>query len=340
MRIAIVNDVKMIVEILRRAIAKIPRYEVAWVAYDGSEAVKKCAQDTPDLIMMDLVMPKMGGTEAIYAIMKNTPCAILIVTSSVGDNMAKVFEAMGHGALDVVSAPFMDEVNYPQGVDEILRKIDTIAKLLGKVGIGQDKQLQIASPKLLRNKKPLPPLLVIGASTGGPIALAKIVSRFPQDVKFATVIIQHVDEQFAGGLANWLSEQTKLNVKVAFNGCVPEAGKILVAGKNSHLIMTSNLSLKYSIEPLEATSCPSVDVFFNSVAENWPEKSMAILLTGMGNDGAKGLKVLHDAGWYTVAEDKKTCVVYGMPKAAIELGAVTDVLPLDQIASKILTKIN
>jgi two-component system, chemotaxis family, response regulator WspF len=340
MRIAIVNDVKMIVEVLRRVLSKEPSYEIAWVAYNGAEAVEKCALDTPDLILMDLLMPVMGGVEATYAIMKNTPCAILIVTSSVSGNTSKVFEAMGYGALDVVNSPVLGRLDTHHGADEILKKIETIARLIGKAHRTLKKERAHPQAKFIAEEKEVPPLLLIGASTGGPIALAKIVSRLPEKIHLATVIIQHVDEQFAEGLAEWLGEQTSLSVQLAHNESTPTAGKILLAGQNHHLIMTRNLTLKYTVHPIDKPYRPSVDVFFHSVAQHWPQKSIAVLLTGMGKDGARGLKALHDAGWYTIAEHQKSCIVYGMPKAAIEIGAVTDVLPLEQIAPKILARLN
>lgn len=338
MRIAIVNDVRMIIEVLRRVISNVPSYEVAWIAKDGAEAVKKCAEDTPDLILMDLIMPVMGGVDATNAIMKNTPCAILIVTSNVSDNMSKVFEAMGYGALDVVNAPVVNNISSPEGIDEILKKIATIGQLLGiKEKTKGKKDKGAGYGKLAGLKKKLPPLVVIGASTGGPMALAKIISRFPENTQLATVIIQHVDQQFSQGLAAWLAEQTLIPVEIARNGIMPSAGKILLAGTNNHLMMTHSLALKYTPTPLELPYRPSVDIFFNSIAQNWPDKGVAILLTGMGNDGAKGMKALHDLGWHTIAEHQKSCVVFGMPKAAIELGAASEVLPIEQIAPKVLS---
>jgi two-component system response regulator WspF len=161
--------------------------------------------------------------------------------------------------------------------------------------------------------------VVFGSSTGGPFALSKILSQFPVDLKAAVIVIQHVDQQFASGFADWLGGQIKY-----------------VAGRNDHLVMISGTHLRYTPIPEEVLYRPSVDVFFQSVAHNWPKTGVAVLLTGMGNDGANGMKALFDRGWLTIAEHQNSCVVYGMPKAAIEAGAAKEILLLDKIASAVL----
>lgn len=316
MRIAIVNDMVMAVEVLRRTIAKIPNYDVAWVAYDGVEAVTKCAVDTPDLILMDVLMPKMDGVEATKHIMSQSPCAIMMVTASVNRYAGKVFEAMSYGALDAINTPL-------EGSAGLLKKISTIAKLIDK------------SPraKIRKISDDLPLLIAIGASTGGPQALVTILSQFPQDFPGAIVIIQHLDAQFTPNFVAWLKEKTPLSVQIASPGDYPQPGKILLAGKNHHLVMRPNLTLEYKQEPLDCSYHPSIDVFFKSVVQHWPGKGIGVLLTGMGRDGAQGLKMMRDASWHTIAQDSKTCVVYGMPKAAMELNAAVEILPLEAIAS-------
>jgi two-component system response regulator WspF len=316
MRIAIVNDMGIAVEVIRRTIAKIPDYDVAWVAYDGVEAVKKCAADTPDLILMDVLMPNMDGAEATKHIMKQSPCAIMMVTASVNRYAGKVFEAMAYGALDAINTPI-------EGSTGLLKKISTIAKLI-------DKSPHRSIPNKHNN---LPFLMAIGASTGGPQALVKIISQFPQDLAAAVVIVQHLDAQFTPSFASWLNEQTPLSVQIASPGTLPQPGKILLAGTNHHLVLRSNLTLGYEQEPLNCSYHPSIDVFFKSAVKHWTGKGVGVLLTGMGRDGAQGLKMMRDAGWHTIAEDRSTCVVYGMPKAAAELNAAVEILPVEAIAS-------
>lgn len=323
MRLAIVNDMRMTVELLKRIIASQPFYELAWVAYEGAEAVEKCAADTPDLILMDLIMPVMDGVEATKQIMQKSPCAILIVTASVGANVSKVFEAMGHGALDVVRTPTLNPLTQTVDSRELIAKIDRIGLLIGKAK---------AKSKPSTSE---PPLLLIGASTGGPMALVHVLKHLPKPSPCATLLIQHVDQQFSLGLASWLSQESGAYVKIAEEGMEPEAGMALLAGKNDHLLMLEGGSLQYTEDPVDNPYRPSVDVFFASVATHWNKKGLALLLTGMGGDGARGMKALHDLGWHTIAQDEASCVVFGMPKAAIALGAVSEVLSLQEIGAAV-----
>jgi two-component system response regulator WspF len=327
LKIAIVNDTLIAAEALRRVLVTVPEYEIAWIAADGAEAVKKCATNTPDLILMDLIMPVMDGVEATRRIMKASPCAILLVTSSVTANAGKVFEAMGYGALDAINTPILGASGNTQtGGVELLKTISKVARLIGKTK--STPNFQNASVKCVA-----PPLLAIGSSTGGPQALATLLSGLPANFAFPVAIVQHVDAEFAPGLAEWLSQKTQLSVGLAVGDRPLEAGKVSIAATNDHLVLQSNLTLKYTKEPLDYPYRPSVDTFFNSVAQHWPGKGVAVLLTGMGKDGAKGLKALRSIGWHTIAQDRETCVVYGMPKAAAELNAAVQILPLEAIAS-------
>jgi two-component system response regulator WspF len=330
-RIAIVNDVALVVEFLRQIVAKVSGYEVAWVARDGAEAVKKCVADTPDLILMDLIMPVMDGVEATRRIMAESPCPILIVTATMDGNTPKVFEAMGHGALDAINTPVMgNEAAAQQSREALLKRIETIRRLSSPSTLSPQGR---ARPGLTRD---LPPLVVIGSSTGGPKALATVLSGLPGDLRAGIIVVQHVGGEFSEGLAGWLNGQTQLNVSLAIRGRRPAAGAVYVAGSNDHLILAPDLTLTYTREPSGIPFRPSVDVFFKSVAEHWPLKGIAVLLTGMGRDGAEGLVALRRAGWYTIAQDEATSVVYGMPKAARDLGAAVDILPIDRVAPAIL----
>lgn len=331
MRIAIVNNLVIAVEAIWQVLKTVPEYQVAWVARDGAEAIAKCAQDIPDLILIDLIMPEMDGIEATKQIMKYSPCAILVVTASVSQNSGKIFEAMGYGALDVVSTPVLGTNSISEIGEPLLAKIATIKKLIGKPSSNGHSRTLAQTPK-----SHLPPLVAIGASTGGPKALASILTKLPANFGAAIAIIQHVDAQFSSGLVEWLNEQTPLSVMVASEGNRLEVGKVLLAGTNDHLFLKSNLTLSYTKEPHDYPYRPSVDVFFQSLAQNWNRKGIAVLLTGMGRDGAEGLSALHSKGWHTIAQNQASCVVYGMPKAAVQLGAAQEILPLDAIASTLI----
>jgi len=338
MRIAIVNDVMVVVEALKRIIEAVDEYEVAWVAYDGAEAVRLCAEDTPDVILMDLVMPIMDGIEATRQIMQRSPCAILIVTASIGSNASEVFEAMGYGALDAVKTPALGGSSRQWSVDALLTKIDIIAKLVGK----EPRKLppKIRKAKVGEIQPPVRSLVVVGASTGGPKALVALLAALPENLPAAIVIVQHVDAQFAGGLATWLAGYCKIDVQVAMPGMHLAEGTAFVASTDDHLIMKSDFTLDYTVKPKDAPYRPSVDVFFQSVARYWPQdiakKSAAILLTGMGHDGALGMKALWEQGWYTIIEDASSCVVYGMPKAALKMGVVKESLNINDMGPALM----
>jgi len=335
-RIAIVNDITLIVEFLRRIVLSVADHEIAWVARNGAEAVEKCAADTPDLILMDLIMPVMDGVEATRQIVNRSPCPILVVTATLDGNTAKVFEAMGHGALDATNIPVMgDDPAAQQGRAALLKKIEMIGKLKRQSSLSP---LRRSSRPALSNS--VPPLIVIGSSTGGPKALAEVLSSLPSELGAGVVIAQHVDREFSGGLADWLNAQTDLNVRLASEGCRPALATVFLAGSNDHLILTPDLTLVYTMEPDNIPFRPSVDVFFKSVAKLWPSKGVGVLLTGMGRDGAEGLAALRRVGWYTIAQDETTSVIYGMPKAAKELGAAADILPIGDVGPAILRFLN
>jgi two-component system, chemotaxis family, response regulator WspF len=330
LRIGIVNDALMSREVLRRLVVSVGHYQVAWLAENGMEAVDRCAQDTPDLILMDLLMPLMDGVEATRRIMQQSPCAILLVTASVNQFASKVFEAMGHGALDAVNTPELG-LNIAATVGPgLLGKIATIAKLIGRA----PKVLRptIAIPSKTAVNPHLPHLLALGASTGGPQALATVLRAIPQESKLAVVILQHIDAQFAPGLIEWLQQQASLPVTLARSGTIAQSGTITIAGGDRHLVMGRSSTLMHRLNHTKNTYCPSVDVLFQSLATHWTGTGTGVLLTGMGRDGAVGLKQLRDVGWQTIAQDEASCVVFGMPRAAAELGAASLVLPISEIA--------
>ena len=328
MRIAIVNDSPLAVTAMSRLLAATPAHQLAWVARDGAEAVERCAEDTPEMILMDLIMPRMGGVEATRAIMAQSPCAILIVTATVGGQSGKVFQALGAGALDAVSTPDLAGA----GADTLLSKIQTLGRLISTTSISK-REPERAPAAISRTSG----LVAIAASAGGPAALAVILANLRPDFPAAIVIIQHVDEEFAPLMAKWLGDQSPLPVRIAAPGDHPEPGVALIAGRNDHLIFTSARTLGYSKEPVAYSYRPSADVFFNSAVARWKGDIAGVVLTGMGRDGAAGLKGLRDANALTIAQDRESCVVYGMPKAAAESGAAAEILPLQRIAAR-LTK--
>ncbi len=327
MRIGIVNGVARAAESIRRAIVKSGKHDVAWIAHNGAEAVTACQQDRPDLVLMDLFMPHMDGVEATRQIMARTPCAIIVVTAKVEDHAGKVFEAMGAGALDAVDQPVFGQPECEADAKPMLAKIETIRRFLGS-------PRKPVTP--VRPASPPPDRLVaIGASAGGPAALAMILGDLPVHFPAAVVIVQHMDKRFAPGLTEWFATRTKLPVRMARDGERPEPGAILLAGRDQHLILSGPRRLGYTVQPRNASYCPSVDVFFESVAHKWPGVVVGVLLTGMGRDGAAGLQMLRQAGHHTIAQDESTSAVYGMPRAAVALEAAQEILALDKIGPRL-----
>ncbi|QJP17305.1 chemotaxis response regulator protein-glutamate methylesterase [Starkeya sp. ORNL1] len=332
MRIGVVNDLPMAVELLRRVIASAPAHQLAWTATNGREAVEACRRDLPDLVLMDLTMPEMGGVEATRRIMAETPCPILLVTASIDANVPGVYEAMGYGALDAVDIPSVVPFEgMASNASLLLSKIATIGKLVGDSGTRRR-----AMPHALPASGAVRKLIAIGASAGGPAAVAAVLGGLPGDIPAALVLVQHVDEKFVPGLADWLGQHTALPVRPAQDGDRPEVGVVLVAATSNHLVFKSATELGYTSEPRDYPYRPSVDVFFESAARRWGGELFGVLLTGMGRDGARGLKTLRDAHHLTIAQDQATSAVYGMPKAAAAIGAAVDILPLNSIANRLI----
>jgi two-component system response regulator WspF len=332
MRLAIAHHDARTLDALKRIVAAIAGYDIIWMAADSAEVVRRCQKEKPELLLLDLALPILDGSRTTNGIMKSCPCAILLLTDSVEANAAKVFEAMGQGALDAVRVFMEKSTGKLNGEADIIKKLATIGKLIGKV----ETQVKAPFKGKTANQELPPPLVAIGASTGGPKALSIILAALPKVLGAAVIIVQHVDEQFSRGLAEWLNSQSGLKVVLAGEGERPKIDTVLVASTNDHLILDADLILRYTKEPRDYPYRPSVDVFFESLARHWPRRDIALLLTGMGRDGASGLTALRKAGWHTIAQDEKTSIVYGMPAAAVEMGGAMDILPLDRIAPAIM----
>ncbi len=336
LRVALVNDSRMALAALRHVIERSGRYRIAWMAEDGRQAVARCAESRPDILLMDLNMPVMDGVEATRHIMAQSPCAIVVVTASVEDNATRAFAAMGAGALDALNTPVLGMSGDAEGQDVLLAKLDTVARLVTanrRTETGPAPAPAGAGAPLRRSGERL---IAIGASTGGPAALRTLLGALPADLPAAIVIVQHVDEEFAQSFANWLNSEIILPVRLARPGDFPKAGEVLVAGREDHLVLQRDQRLGYTREPVDYAYRPSVNAFFDSVAAHWGGRAIGVLLTGMGRDGASGLAALRRRGWTTIAQDRETSAIYGMPRAAAELDAASRILPLDKIAPALL----
>lgn len=338
MRIAIVNDLGLAITAIRRVLRHDGRHSVAWEARDGIEALARFAADPPDLILLDLIMPQLDGVQTTRALKALDSCPpILIVTASVGQWAGLVFEAMGHGALDAVRVP---SLNLPvaESGRELLTRIRSLERLHGaRAGHSRTDTPARSAAKAATGQRPA--LVAIGCSTGGPGILAELLGAIPCGVPAAFVVVQHIDAGFAGGLISWLNARIPMPVIAAEPGRRPEAGCVWLACTNDHLVLERSGRFAHVAEPLHQPYRPSVDVFFTSLEKHWPNPGQAVLLTGMGQDGAAGLLALRRRGWHTIAQDEASSVVFGMPRAAADRGAACEVLAAGAIAGSLLRRL-
>ena len=335
MRIALAHENTGQLNVLRETLARLPGPSIIWSATDDESLLRQYLEDTPDLLLLSVNFNATGCPALVERLLRRGPSGILLISQSVASDTGKVFQAMGKGALDVVTMPDAEGDALAVQKTELITKVKSIALLLGHVWTRATTQPKIHD----HTDKAGFPLVVFGASTGGPGVLAQVLKRFPIDFPAAVVVIQHVDEHFAPNFANWLSKQTPLSTQIVEQETRPQAGHIYVAGTGNHMVLNKEGCLCYREQPDNVSYRPSVDVFFHSVVRNWPGTAIAVLLTGMGSDGADGLLALRRAGCLTIAQEQSSCAVYGMPRAARELGAATMTLKPDDIATTIIGRV-
>jgi two-component system response regulator WspF len=337
MKVAIVNDSRAAAEVLRRIIAEQPDFDVIWTAYTGDEAVRLALAEQPDIVLMDLIMPGIDGAETTRELMQKAPCVIVVVTATTVGNRGLVFEAMGYGALDAVNTPTLNPNGDMSGAEPLLQKLRTVARLVTPAAAKRPRAPSGSVPRarLAQGSSRLP-IVAIGASTGGPQALAEVISHLPADFPGTVLIAQHVDEQFAPALAEWLQHHSALPVRISRDREPIAARSIWLAGSADHLVYDNDGLLRYTQHPRETPYRPSADALFSSLAQPHRAIRIGVLLTGMGRDGAEGLLAMRKTGSLTIAQDAATSVVYGMPKAAVELKAAAEVLPISAVGPRIV----
>jgi two-component system response regulator WspF len=330
MRVAIAHESPGVVTALRQAIASLKGWRVCWVAGDSDSTFARCLADGPDLLLISPGLPSRGGPEVIRTIMRDAPCVVLVVARDPRTQAGVVFEAMSAGAVDAITAPAVASDGRLAGVEDVARRLKSAGRLVTPLAPAArpEPARPVAAPVAW-------PLIAIGASTGGPAAVAAVLSALPPGLPAGIVVVQHVDAEFAPNLVTWLGGHTRLEVELAVPGGRPRPGLVAVSGRNDDLVLTAGLDFMYR-RPRDGTFYhPSVDTFFESAAAHWPGAGVAALLTGIGRDGAEGLLALRRKGWHTIAQDERSSVVYGMPRAAAELGAAVEVLPVDRIGAAI-----
>jgi two-component system chemotaxis response regulator CheB len=321
--VLLADDSELFRELLARVVAAEPGFEVVAVAADGNEAAALARTARPDVITMDLNMPDADGFSGIARIMAETPTPILVLTANPEEAVG--FRALSLGALDILEKPqaTTDLDAYGQLLRSRLRLLAGVKVIRHLRGL-REARAGAARPATR------PELVVVGASLGGPRALATVLRGLPADFSAPIAVVQHIADGFTEGLASWLGTESRLDVREAADGEPLRAGRVLLAPTGRHLLVAEGVARLSDAPPVD-TFRPSVTPLFVSAARAYGPRACGVLLTGMGRDGADGLKAIKDAGGPTIAQDEATSAVFGMPRAAIELGAVDRVLALDEI---------
>ncbi len=336
-RVLVVDDSAVLRQSTRFILESDPDLQVIGEATNGADAVTMAARLHPDIITMDIRMPKMGGLQAIEEIMAETPAPIIVVTSAdLEREMGLSAQAAKLGAVMVMQRPH--GVAVPAFQDYAVKLIEQV-KLMSTVKVVHRVKNKPAPPdtagklpSLTLPKSAKTEIIAIGSSTGGPAALHKILSAMPANLAVPIVIVQHISFGFVQGLAEWLNDASPLNVKVAQAGEKIQPGTVYLAPDNHHMLVDRLSRIALSPTDPIGGHRPAVTALFESVARSFGPAAIAAILTGMGSDGAVGMKTLSDAGAITLAQDEASCVVFGMPKEAIALGAAQHIAPLDRIA--------
>jgi two-component system chemotaxis response regulator CheB len=333
-RVLIADDSLVAREMLATILNSDPEIEVVGQAMDGEEAVAMTARLRPDLITMDIHMPKMDGLQATERIMAYTPTPILVVSSSVrGEGVGSAFDALALGALEVIKKPEpRDWADLERIGRDVIRKAKVLANVRVITHIRGRREQREAQAARIGGVAGGRSLIAIGSSTGGPTALLAVLGRMPADLKVPVLVAQHIADGFVPGLVNWLNAGCAINVVLAEEGVQPEAGTAYFAPTGANMVIESGI-IRFREPSKGQLYIPSADTLFESVARCYGKRAVAILLTGMGADGAEGMKHLHELGAATIAQNEATCTVYGMPKAAVDLGAVEQVLGVNDIAA-------
>ncbi len=347
-KVLIVDDSAVVRQTLTSLLESDDGIEVMGTAADPIFAAKKMGNDLPDVITLDIEMPRMDGLTFLRKLMNQHPIPVVIISSLAGKNTETGIRALECGAVEIITKP---QISTREFLEESRIRICDAIKAAAQAKVKRRATptgIPVTEPKysadaILPGTKPLSMIkttenvVAVGASTGGTDALLNFLQEMPPDAP-GIVIVQHMPEHFTRSFANRLNDLCRISVKEAENGDAVMRGRALVARGNHHLLLKRS-GARYFVEvvdgPLVNRHRPSVDVLFRSTARYAGRNAIGIIMTGMGDDGARGLLEMKEAGAYTVAQDEKSCIVFGMPNEAIKISAASIVLPLDKIASHV-----
>ncbi|MDR3762713.1 MAG: chemotaxis response regulator protein-glutamate methylesterase [Acidobacteriota bacterium] len=344
-RVLVVDDSALMRKLIPQLIAHDPEIEVVATAIDGEFALRKIEELKPDVVTLDLEMPRMDGIEVLRTIMRQqpNPLPIVVVSAHTHEGASLTFKALHMGAFDFIAKPqdvlgdAMDETAH-----ELVAKIKAAAASPAERRrprpLPQPPMVRAALPDNARAFTPVPPakVIAIGISTGGPNTLEYVLAHLPADFPGAIVVVQHMPAGFTEAFARRLSEACPLEVREAKSGDQLSAGRVLIAPGNRHMRVRRSLQgglVTLSDEERVNGHRPSVDVLFESVSQEFGAEAIGVLMTGMGEDGAEGLGRLRRTGAFTIAQDEESCVVFGMPRVAIERGYVSRIVSLESMAA-------
>jgi two-component system, chemotaxis family, protein-glutamate methylesterase/glutaminase len=340
-KVLVVDDSALVRKVLGEEISKFPDFTVVGSAIDPYDAREKIYQLNPDILTLDLEMPRMDGLSFLSKLMKFHPMPVVVVSSQAKEGSRAALTALQLGAVGIVPKPG-SQFSVPDVAHNLIHALRAAASVsMEKLQLVSDSSKSDHAAQPARLLKTTHKVVAIGASTGGTQAVEVVMREMPADAP-GTVIVQHMPEAFTGAFAERLNKICAMEVREAhdFDDVMP--GHALIAPGDKHMVLTKNGS-RYQVRikdgPRVHFQRPSVDVMFQSVAINSGQNAIGVILTGMGADGAKGMLAMHQHGAHTIAQDEKSCVIFGMPKEAIELGGVDEVLPLSKVAGAILSRI-
>ena len=343
LRVLVVDDSTFMRGAVARLLNADPHFEVCGQAKDGLEAVKLASELEPDVITMDFNMPGLNGAEATRRILARRPVPIVMLSAHTKAGAAETVDALAAGAVDFVEKPDGEvSANLTDVRDDLVRKLLTAAgaKVLGTApaatGTAADEEPPVSRRPLRSAARNMPPglrVVVIASSTGGPAALVRVLPTLRLADNAALLVVQHMPAGFTAALADQLSERAGYRVREAEEGDALEPGLALVAPGGKHLVVERSGRVSLSNEPAVHGVKPAADVTLKSAAQAYGARTVGVVLTGMGRDGALGLAAVKAAGGRTLAQDRGSSTVYGMPRAAVEMGVVDEVVTLDHVGS-------
>jgi two-component system chemotaxis response regulator CheB len=344
-RVVVADDSAFMRTAITRMIQSDPQMRVVATAQDGIDALEKIAEWDPDVITLDLEMPRLDGLGVLRRLMPENPKPVIMISSLTQDGAEATLSAFDLGAFDCIpkgsSFATLDILRIREDLILKIRAAAAFKHMLHRLAPGAKHAVTV--PPILRSHShvgPVPSVIAIGTSTGGPRALQEIIPKLPADLSAGVVIVQHMPQGFTGPFARRLDDLSEVTVREAADNEPVQPGTVLVAPATWHMTLTQASAGKYAVRlskmPENTLHRPSVDVMMLSAAEVCGSHVMGVILTGMGSDGAQGMKAISEKGGRTVGQDESTCAVYGMPRACDELGVLDRVMPLSEIPAEII----